>query len=438
MFSVICPIPTRHRALGILVAASLLVFLAALTGRGMAVLAAAPPMLQITKNASGKVEPERVVVFPTVETAAKFALLVDYATGAVLLDKRGSERLYPSSMTKMMTAYLVLDRLQKGSLKLSDQFMVSANAWRKGGAMTDSSTMFLPPEKPATVEDLIQGVIVQSGNDASITLAEGLSGSESAFVGEMNAKAAEFGMNDTHFTNSTGIPDKQHYSTARDLAILSWHSIHDHPEFYPYYGQKSFSYNRHNQENRNRLLFEAGTGVDGLKTGHTEISGYGIAVTALRNGRRLVLVINGLSSMQLRASEAKKLLNWGYAQFDNYTIAGAGDQITLADVWQGQKKTVGLVAASPIVVTMPRQSHDYLKLTVSYNSPLIAPLATGVEVARLTVSAPGVDDAVFPLQVAEAVPQLGWFKRMGWQLSEVFARMVHRVRPQNPAAQPAP
>ena len=159
------------------------------------------------------------ILFPTVETAAKYALLVDYDTGSVLLDKRGEERLYPSSMTKMMTAYLVLDRLHKGSLKLGDTVMVSANAWRKGGAMTDSSTMFLPPDRPATIEDLIQGVIVQSGNDASIALAEGLSGSEEAFVAEMNAKAAEFGMKDTHFTNVTGLPDPQHYSTARDLAI---------------------------------------------------------------------------------------------------------------------------------------------------------------------------------------------------------------------------
>ncbi|MDI9408792.1 MAG: D-alanyl-D-alanine carboxypeptidase family protein [Candidatus Pacebacteria bacterium] len=398
------------------------------SGGGIA-LAAAPPKLQINKNNADTPQPERVMVFPTIETAAKFALLVDYSTGAVMLDKGGNDRLYPSSMTKMMTAYLVLDRLQKGSLKLSDSFMVSDNAWRKGGAMTDSSTMFLPPNRPATVEDLIQGVIVQSGNDASIALAEGLSGSESAFVGEMNAKAAEFGMKDSHFTNSTGIPDKQHYSTARDLAILSWHTIHDHPEYYHYYGQRRFAYNRHDQENRNRLLFEGGTGVDGLKTGHTEISGYGIAVTSLRNGRRLVLVVNGLPSMQLRASESKKLLNWGYAQFDNYTIAAAGDQLALADVWQGQKNTVGLVAKSAVVVTLPRQSRDYVKLTVNYNGPLIAPIAAGAEVASLTVSAPGVDDSVFPLLVAESVPQLGWFKRMGWQLSEVFTRMINRAWP---------
>jgi D-alanyl-D-alanine carboxypeptidase (penicillin-binding protein 5/6) len=348
--------------------------------------------------------------FPTIETAAQFAYIVDMGTGAILLDKNGDERMTPSSMTKMMTAYIVFDKLQKGELQLTDTFPVSENAWRRGGAVTDGSTMFLELGSRATVQDLIQGVVVQSGNDACIVLAEGLSGSEDAFAEEMNKRAKQMGMTGTNFRNSSGYPDIDHYSTPHDLALLAIHSIMDHPEYYKYYSELSFTYNGHNQGNRN-LLLTRGIGVDGLKTGHTEAAGFGQTISAIRGGRRVVLVVNGLHSMKERAEESERLIDWAYRAFDDYKLFKAGDVVEQADVWLGEAKTVPLVTTNQVTVTLPRRSSRDMVVKVAYDGPIAAPIAKGQPIAKLKITAAGVAPVELPLVAGADVPQLGAFGR---------------------------
>src|SRR5260221_3753571 len=277
--------------------------------------------------------PAPASAFPTIETSAQFAYIVDSNTGSVLLDKGGDQRMFPSSMTKMMTAYIVLDKLQRGELRMEDQFAVTEGAWRRGGAKSDSSTMYLDLNSRPTVEQLIEAVIIQSGNDACIVLAEGISGSEEAFAEEMNRRAKAMGMLDTNFRNSTGYPDPDHWSTARDLAILAKRSIDDHPDYYKYYAVREYTYNNIKQGNRNPLLYKSGLGVDGLKTGHTEAAGFGLTASALREGRRVIMVINGLSSIKVRAQESERLLDWAFREFEDYTLFKTGETVDNIDVW---------------------------------------------------------------------------------------------------------
>ena len=355
--------------------------------------------------------------FPTIETQAQFAYIVDAQTGAVLLDKNAEQRMYPSSMTKMMTAYIVLDKLQKGELKLEDQFAVSENAWRRGGAKSDSSTMYLELASRPTVEQLIKGVIIQSGNDACIVLAEGISGSEEAFADMMNKVAKQMGMRDTNFRNTTGYPDPDHWSTARDLAILAKRSIEDHPDYYKLYAEKEYTYNNIRQGNRNPLLYKS-LGVDGLKTGHTEAAGYGLAASASREGgRRIIMVLNGLPSIKARAAESERILDWAYREFENVTLFKQGDTIDNVDVWLGNAKQVQLVAAEPLTVTLPRKSRREMKVTEFYEAPLQAPVRKGDKVAKLVITAPGVDPVELPLVAGADVDRLGAFGRLGAAVS---------------------
>jgi D-alanyl-D-alanine carboxypeptidase (penicillin-binding protein 5/6) len=355
--------------------------------------------------------------FPTIETSAQFAIVMDANTGVALLDKNADERMFPSSMTKMMTAYIVFDKLQKGELRMEDQFAVSEYAWRHGGAKSDSSTMYLELGSRPTVEQLIHGVVVQSGNDACIVLAEGLAGSEEAFAEEMNRRAREMGLRDTNFRNSTGYPEPDHYSTARDLAILAKHSIEDHPDYYKYYAIKEYTYNGIRQGNRNPLLYK-NLGVDGLKTGHTEAAGYGLAASASREGgRRLIMVLNGLPTIKTRAQESERLLDWGYREFENYTLFKAGDTVDNADVWLGTAKTVPLVAASPLTVTLPRKARREMKVVAYYEAPISAPIHKGDRLAKLVITAPAVDPIELPLVAGADVERLGPFGRLGAAVS---------------------
>ena len=355
--------------------------------------------------------------FPTIETQAQFAYIVDAQTGAVLLDKNAEQRMYPSSMTKMMTAYIILDKLQKGELKLEDQFAVSENEWRRGGAKSDSSTMYLELASRPTVEQLIKGVIIQSGNDACIVLAEGLSGSEEAFAEEMNKLAQSMGMRDTHFRNATGYPDPDHYSTARDLAILAKRSIEDHPDYYKMYAEKEYTYNNIRQGNRNPLLYKS-LGVDGLKTGHTEAAGYGLVASASREGgRRITMVLNGLPSIKVRSSESERLLDWAYREFENYTLFKVGDTIDNVDVWLGNAKSVALVAGAPLTVTLPRKARREMRVTEFYDTPINAPIRKGDKLARLVITAPGIDAVELPLVAGADVERLGAFGRLGAAVS---------------------
>jgi D-alanyl-D-alanine carboxypeptidase (penicillin-binding protein 5/6) len=354
---------------------------------------------------------------PTIETQAQFAYITDTATGAVLLDKNAEQRMYPSSMTKMMTAYIVLEKLQKGELRMEDQFAVSENAWRRGGAKSDSSTMYLELASRPTVEQLIRGVIIQSGNDACIVLAEGMSGSEEKFAEEMNKVGKQMGMRDTNFRNSTGYPDPDHWSTARDLAILAKRSIEDHPDYYKIYAEKEYTYNNIRQGNRNPLLYKT-LGVDGLKTGHTEAAGYGLVASASREGgRRIIMVLNGLPSIKVRAAESERLLDFAYREFENVTLFKQGDTIDNVDVWLGNAKTVALVAAEPLTVTLPRKSRREMKVTELYEAPIQAPIRKGDKLAKLVITAPGVDPVELPLVAGNDVDRLGAFGRLGAAVS---------------------
>jgi len=342
-----------------------------------------------------------------VETAAKQAILVDATTGTVLFAKDADSQMPTSSMSKMMTMYVVFDAIKNGKLKPDDELPTSEYAWKQEG-----SRMFLNVGQRAKVEDLIRGVIVQSGNDAAVVFAEALgSGSEASFAEIMNAKAKELGMNNSHFVNATGLPDPQHYSTARDLATLAVALIRDFPEDYHYFSEIEFTYNNIKQGNRNPLLYR-GMNVDGLKTGHTDIGGYGLTASALRDGRRLVLVLNGLQDMQARADESAHVLDWGYREYGLYPIAKANDRLADATVWLGQAQTVPVLVAKDAMLTLPRSARSGLKTEITFNQPISAPVTKGQEIGKLTITAPGMEPKDVPLVAGADVAQIGFFARI--------------------------
>jgi serine-type D-Ala-D-Ala carboxypeptidase (penicillin-binding protein 5/6) len=351
---------------------------------------AAPPAPEVDANG-----------MPVIQTAAKYAYMVDADTGQVLLNKNGNERMYPSSMTKMLTAYMIFSKLKKGDIKLDDELVVSEAAWRQGG-----SKMFVPLGARVKIEDLLRGVIIQSGNDACIVLAEGLAGSQDAFAEDMNRWAKQLGMNDSNFRNPDGWPDPQHYSTAHDLATIAIRTIKDFPEYYKYYGEREFAFNGIKQGNRNPLLYQ-NVGADGLKTGHTEEAGYGLTASAERSGRRVIVVINGLTSMRQRGEEGERLLEWAFREFEDVTLFTAGETVDQAKVWLGVAPTVPLVGGRDLVVTMPRGWRNKVKVAIQYDSPVRAPVARGTELGKLSVSGPGVPDTSMPLLAGADVPLLG-------------------------------
>lgn len=340
------------------------------------------------------------------ETAAKQAVMIDAETGAVLFEKNADELMPPSSMSKMMTVYMLFSKIKEGSVSLDDNFPVSEKAWRKGG-----SKMFVEVDTRVKVSDLIRGIIIQSGNDASIVVAEALAGSEDAFARTATTRAREMGMSNTTLRNATGWPDPEHMTTARDLAILSLRTIKDYPELYKIYAERSFTYAGIRQGNRNPLLYR-NMGSDGLKTGHTEAAGYGLASTVERNGRRLVLVVNGLDSVKARGSESERLLEWGFREFSNVSLFKEGDMVESAEVWLGDKKRVPLVIDEDLTVTVPRNARKDMKVSVVYDGPVPAPIVAGDRVADLVISSPGLEDRVIPLKAAESVNRLGFVGRI--------------------------
>lgn len=340
-----------------------------------------------------------------IETLAKQAIVIDFDTGTVLLDKNADEQMPTSSMSKVMTIYAVFDAIKKGQLALGDTLPVSEKAWRMGG-----SKMFVEVDKRVKVEDLIRGVIVQSGNDATVVLAEGVAGSENAFADMINAKAKELGMDNSHFANASGWPDPDHYSTARDLAILGRAIIRDFPDHYKYYSEKEFAYNNIKQGNRNPLLYR-NIGADGIKTGHTEAAGYGLIGSGTENGRRVVIVINGLEDSRARAEESAKLLEWGLKRFENKNLYKAGETIENAQVVMGQSAQVGLSVDEDVFLTIPKMAGVNVTIQVQYDGPLIAPIAKGAKLGTLEISIPGVETITRPLFAAEDVPELGLFAK---------------------------
>lgn len=347
-----------------------------------------------------------------IDTKAREAILIDPSTGTVILNKNADEQMPPASMSKLMTAYLLFESIKDGRVSLDDKFRVSENAWRKGGAASGSSTMFLPPKSEVRVEDLIRGIIVQSGNDACIVVAESLAGSEEAFARRMTDKAHELGMTGSNFMNATGWPHPEHRTTARDLATLSTRIIQDFPKMFSYYSEREFTYNGIRQSNRNPLIYGY-AGADGMKTGHTSEAGYGLTGTAKQDDRRLIVVVNGLKSSKDRASESARILDWGFREFNNYSLFKAGDTVEIAPVWLGTKPTVALKIDRDVHLTMSRKSRRAMKVTVHYQSPISAPIKAGQSVGTLTIEAPDFETIEAPLLAASDSQQLGMIGRLG-------------------------
>lgn len=335
-----------------------------------------------------------------VATAARWAYMQDFDTGASLMEKQADEEMPPSSMTKLMTIYLVYDQLKQGRMKLEDELPVTEKAWRMQG-----SKMFVQIGSTVKVEDLIRGVIVQSGNDAAIVLAEAIGGSEEQFVEKMNAKAKELGLTNSYFKNCTGWPDPEQHMSCRDIATLAGDIIRDFPEYYHYDAEKTFRYNGIEQGNRNPMV-QKGT-ADGLKTGHTDAGGYGVVASSKRNGRRVILVLNGMDSMHQRAEESERLMDWGFFNFEDVTLFSAGDVIENVPVWLGSEHAVPLVAGRDVAVTMPRNWRQKARVKLSYDAPLTAPVAKGDTVGKLTLTGDGVPHLDVPLMAAADVPRLG-------------------------------
>lgn len=345
------------------------------------------------------------------QTEAKYAYIVDFETGAVLLDKSSAERMPTSSMSKVMTMYMVFDALKSGKLKLDDTFVVSERAWKM--QYNKSSVMFVDLGASVKIEDLIRGVVIQSGNDATIVLAEGLAGTEEAFAEAMNKKAKELGMMNSHFMNSSGYPDPDHYSTAHDLAILAKAMIEKFPEYYHYYSEKEFTYHGIKQGNRNPLLYKD-IGADGMKTGHAEEAGYGLIGTGVRDGRRVIMVLNGMPSMKSRAAEGVRLLQWGLSGFKNIALFKDGAVLEKAPVVLGEKTDVGLTFAKNPKFTIPKLGASSIKpkIEVSYISPLVAPIAAGAEVGVAKVSFEDGSTQDIPLITTEAVGEMGYWMKL--------------------------
>jgi D-alanyl-D-alanine carboxypeptidase (penicillin-binding protein 5/6) len=318
------------------------------------------------------------------ETKAKFAVLMDYESGTILLNKNADERLEPASMAKLMTLAVVFAYIQQGKLSLDDEFFISENAWRTGGAASGGSTMFAELNSQVRVEDLIRSVIIQSGNDAAIALAEGIGGTEATFARIENQLAKQIGLNNSHFVNSTGLPDPDQYSTARDLALLARYIIKTYPEFYPIFAEPEFTWNKIRQLNRNSLL-ETGIGVDGLKTGHTEASGYGEVLSAPNDGRRLIAVIHGLETMRERTEEGRKLITWGMRGFELRPVYAKDQVVAYADVYGGKEPNVGLVGKDKIDLFLPKGAENCPVATVTYKGPLRPPVQQGQQVGTLNI-----------------------------------------------------
>ena len=338
------------------------------------------------------------------ETKAKFAVLMDYESGTILLNKAADERLEPASMAKLMTLAVVFTYLKEGKLSLDDQFFICENAWRTGGAASGGSTMFAELNSSVRVEDLIKSVIIQSGNDAAIALAEGIGGTEATFARIANQLGKQIGLKNSNFSNSTGLPDPNQYSTARDLALLARYIIREFPEFYPIFSEPEFTWNKIRQLNRNSLL-ETGIGVDGLKTGHTEASGYGEVISAPNDGRRLIAVIHGLETMNERTEEGRKLITWGMRGFELMPVYAKDQVVTHASVYGGVEPSVGLVGKDKIDLFLPKGAENCPVATVTYRGPLRPPVLAGQQVGKLNIFCADVLVQETPLYASATVEE---------------------------------
>ncbi len=332
-------------------------------------------------------------------------LLMDYDSNAVLVESEADMQIEPASITKLMTAYVVFRELTDDNIGLQDPVPISEKAWRTGG-----SRMFVDPSMTVTVEDLLRGMVIQSGNDASVALAEYVAGSEDAFASLMNHYSEMLGMQGTHFMNATGLPDSEHYTTARDIAVLSAATIRDFPDFYTWYSEKEFTFNGIRQHNRNTLLWRD-PAIDGLKTGHTQAAGYCLAASAKRDGMRLISVVMGSSSESTRASESQTLLNYGFRFFETVQLYRAGQQLSEEHVWKGVENLIGLGIESELFVTIPRGRYDDLVARINIRPQLSAPLQAGEQVGEISVRLDDTLVAGRPLVTLNGIEEAGIFGR---------------------------
>ncbi|WP_300552423.1 D-alanyl-D-alanine carboxypeptidase family protein [Maricaulis sp.] len=355
------------------------------------------------------------------QTDASHALIMDYETGIVLFDRNGQEAMPPASMSKLMTVLMTLEAIRDGRLSMDDELPVSENAWRRGGAASGSSTMFLEVNSRARVEDLLRGIVVQSGNDACIVIAEALGGSEAAFADMMTDRARELGLESASFANATGWPHPDHRISARDLAEIARILIRDFPEAYGMWNEREFTYNGIRQYNRNPLL-GVFSGADGLKTGHTEEAGYGLVGSAVRDGVRRIIVFNGMESNNARANEAERMMRSALSDYAIYELLSAGDPVDhQAEVFMGEAERVSLAVAGDVTLGMHRRARRNMTVEVVYDGPLVAPVAAGQEVGRLVVNIPEQEPQEFALVAAETVERKGLMGRIG-------AALAHMIR----------
>ncbi|MEJ1159184.1 D-alanyl-D-alanine carboxypeptidase family protein [Prosthecomicrobium sp. N25] len=372
---------------------------AALMGLVMAAatLAGAPPPGHAQSSAA-----QAAAANQGFETRAEQAILIDHESGTVLYEKNADKLFPPASLAKMMTIAVLFDLIKAGKVSMETEFVVSEHAWRTGGAPSRTSSTFLPINSKATVNDLIQGIIVQSGNDAAITVAEGIAGTEQAFGELMTKKAREIGMPKSVFHNPTGLPDPDQKITAREYSTLTRYIISNHPDLYKVYGQREFTYNKIRQFNRNPLLAE-GIGADGLKTGYIKESGYNIVGSAVQNGQRLVLVMGGFKTEKERQEDARRLMEWGFRNFEQITLFKAGEPAGEASVFGGTEGRVKLVGAKAINVLVPRGNRDKLRARIVYRGPVRAPVEKGVQIGKLQVLRDETVIQETPLYTADAV-----------------------------------
>ena len=362
---------------------------------------------------AGQASAQSVLIPSPPQIAGSSWVLMDPLSGRVIMEENSDERLPPASLTKMMTAYIVERELHEGRIAMDDMVPVSVKAWRTGGSRT-----FIQEGTSVPVETLLKGVIIQSGNDASVALAEYIAGSESAFVDIMNQQARLLGMENTRFQNATGLPADEHYSTAKDMAILAQAIIEDYPENYPLYAVKHFTYNNIRQPNRNTLLWRDDS-VDGLKTGHTEEAGYCLVASAKRDQTRLIATVMGTSSADARAQEVQKMLNYGFRYYETERLFRGGQELMESRVWGGEQDQVSVGLPEDVFVTIPRGSRDQLESVVDLDSVIKAPINVGDELGRVKVTLDGETLVDEPVLALTEVPEGGLFKRL-WDAIKLF------------------
>lgn len=362
-------------------------------------------MLRITLLILLIFTPFKISQAQDIETSAQQAYIIDFETGSILFKKNEDERMPTSSMSKVMTMLGVFEALEDGRLKLNDELLVSEKAWKKGG-----SKMFVEVGKKVKVEDLIRGVIIQSGNDATIVLAEALAGTEEAFGKQITKLAQNIGMNNSNFTNASGWPDPNHYSTAKDLSILARYLIKTYPQYYNYYSEPEFTYSDITQENRNPLL-DKNIGADGIKTGHTEAAGYGLIGSGERDGRRVVMVLNGMESTKEREEESTRLLEWALRNFQNKKIFDKNQVVSNVDVVLGEKENLGLRVDEEVYLTIPIAASGDIKAQATFDSPVIAPIEEGARIGTITIMVPSYGQIEKPLYAAETINEPGFFDK---------------------------